>query len=77
MASWISYVAGYDLGCTIFVANTTDHAQEYALMAELRAGAAVISEEALPVFGLTKFTVEPGDLSNWMEPFASAIAMLF
>jgi hypothetical protein len=61
MASWISYVAGYDLGCTIFVANTTDHAQEYALMAELRAGAAVISEEALPVFGLTKFTVEPGD----------------
>jgi hypothetical protein len=30
-------------------------------MAILSSGATVISEEALPVFGLTKFTVDPGD----------------
>ena len=61
LASWISYAAGYDLGCTIFVANTTDQAQEYALIVVLSSGATVISEEALPVFGLSKFTVDPGD----------------
>ena len=61
LAPWIAYAAGYDLGCIIFVANITDQEQEYALMAELRNGTTVISEEALPVFGLTKFTVDPGD----------------
>ena len=35
LAPWITYAAGYDLGCTIYVANPTDQQQEYALMAEL------------------------------------------
>jgi hypothetical protein len=61
LAPWITYAAGYDLGCSIYVANPTDQAQEYALMAEVASGTTVISEEALPVFGYTKFTVDPGD----------------
>jgi hypothetical protein len=61
LAPWITYAAGYDLGCSIYVANPTDQTQEYALLAELTSGTTVISEEALPVFGYTKFTVDPGD----------------
>ena len=33
LAPWITYAAGYDLGCNIFVANPTDTVKEYALMA--------------------------------------------
>ncbi|MDP2731469.1 MAG: hypothetical protein Q8O55_13470 [Dehalococcoidales bacterium] len=62
LAPWIVYDPGYDLGCNIYVANPTDTAKEYALMARLSSGTTVISEEALPVFGYTWFTVEPGDL---------------
>lgn len=57
----VTYVAGLDLGCSIYVANPTDLAKEYALMARLSRGETVISEEALPVFGFTWFTVDPGD----------------
>jgi len=56
-----TYVAGFDLGCSIHVANPTELAKEYALMARLSRGETVISEEALPVFGYTWFKVEPGD----------------
>ncbi len=57
----VTYVAGLDLGCSIHVANPTDLAKEYALMARLSRGETVISEEALPVFGFTWFKVEPGE----------------
>ena len=57
----VTYVSGLDLGCSIHVANPTDLAREYALMARLTRGETVISEEALPVFGFTWFTVDPGD----------------
>ncbi len=62
LAPWIVYAPGYDLGCNIYVANPTDTPKEYALMARLSSKTTVISEEALPVFGYTWFTVEPGDL---------------
>lgn len=62
LAPWIVYAPGYDLGCNIYVANPTDTAKEYALMARLSRDTTLISEEALPVFGYTWFTVEPGDL---------------
>jgi len=62
LAPWIAYAAGYDLGCIIYVANPTDQEQGYVLMAELSSGTTVISEEALPVFGSAKFTVDPGDV---------------
>ena len=62
LAPWIVYTPGYDLGCNIYVANPTDTAKEYALMARLSRGATVVSEEALPVFGYTWFKVDPGDL---------------
>ena len=62
LAPWIVYDPGYDLGCNIYVANHTNTAKEYALMARLSRDTTVISEEALPVFGYTWFTVEPGDL---------------
>jgi len=61
LAPWMAYAAGYDLGCTIYVANPTDQQQEYALITQLTSGTTVISEESLPVFGHAKFTVDPGD----------------
>ena len=61
LAPWIVYAAGYDLGCTINIANPGDQPQEYALMAELTSGSTIISDESLPVFGHAKFTVDPGD----------------
>ena len=57
----VTYIAGFDLGCSIHVANPTEAEKEYALMARLSRGETVISEEALPVFGYTWFKVEPGD----------------
>jgi hypothetical protein len=62
LAPWIVYDPGFDLGCNIYVANNTSTAKEYALMARLSRGSMVISDEALPVFGYTWFTVDPGDL---------------
>ena len=58
---WITYEPGYDLGCSIYVANPADTEKEYALMARLSQDSTVISEEALPVFGYTWFKVDPGD----------------
>jgi hypothetical protein len=61
---WLTYSPGFDLGCTIYVANPTDSEKEYALMARLSRGGTVISEESLPVFGYAWFTVAPGDFSQ-------------
>jgi len=61
---WMTYVPGFDLGCSIYVANPTDAEKEYALMARLTRGETVISEESLPVFGYAWFTVAPGDFSR-------------
>ena len=58
---WIVYAAGYDLGCTIYVANPTDTEKEYTLMSRLSSNEAVISEEAVKVFGLAWFKVDPKD----------------
>ena len=43
------------------MANNTDTAKDYALMARLSRDNTKLSEEALPVFGHTWFTVDPGD----------------
>lgn len=61
LAPYIVYAPGFDIGCNIYVANPTDTAQEYALMARLSRDTTKISEEALPIFGYTWFTVEPHD----------------
>jgi len=61
LAPWITYEPGYDLGCSIYVANPGDAEKEYTLMARLSREGAVISEEVLPVFGYTWFKVAPGD----------------
>ena len=61
LAPWITYEPGYDLGCSIYVANPSDTQKEYALMSWLSQSGAVISEEVLPVFGYSWFKVEPGD----------------
>jgi hypothetical protein len=61
LAPWITYEPGYDLGCSIYVANPSDTEKEYALMARLAQETAVISEEVLPVFGYTWFKVASGD----------------
>lgn len=49
LAPWINYQPGYDLGCSIYVANPTDTEKEYALMARLSRSEAVLSEEGLQV----------------------------
>jgi hypothetical protein len=61
LAPWITYEPGYDLGCSIYVANPGDTEKEYTLMARLSREGVVISEEVLPVFGYTWFKVAPGD----------------
>ncbi|MDD4986510.1 MAG: hypothetical protein PHQ43_12170 [Dehalococcoidales bacterium] len=61
LAPWITYEPGYDLGCSIYVANPGDVEKEYTLMARLSREGVVISEEVLPVFGYTWFKVAPGD----------------
>ena len=61
LSSIVTYIAGLDLGCSIYIANPTEIAKEYALIARLSRNETLISEEALPVFGYTWFKVEPGD----------------
>lgn len=61
LAPWITYEPGYDLGCSIYVANPGDMEKEYTLMARLSRSGAVLSEEVLPVFGYSWFKVSPGD----------------
>ena len=61
LAPWITYEPGYDLGCSIYVANPGDAEKEYTLMARLSRNGAVLSEEVLPVFGYTWFKVASGD----------------
>ena len=58
---WIVYTAGYDLGCTIYVANPTDTEKEYTLMSVLSSNETVLSEEAVKVFGYAWFKVAPKD----------------
>jgi len=64
LAPWITYEPGYDLGCSIYVANPGDVEKEYTLMARLSRSGAVLSEEVLPVFGYTWFKVAPGDFAR-------------
>lgn len=58
---WMTYTPGFDLGCTIYVANPTGLQKEYALMARLSRESTLITEESLPVFGYAWFKVAPGD----------------
>jgi len=58
---WIIYAPGYDLGCTIYVANPTDTEKEYSLISRLSSNETVISEEAVKVFGYAWFKVDPKD----------------
>ena len=61
LSPWIVYTPGYDLGCTIYVANPTETEKEYTLMSQLASGDTVISEEAIKVFGYAWFKVAPKD----------------
>ena len=58
---WITFVAGAELGTTIYVANPSDDDRQYALMAKLASGGQVISEESIVVFGAAWFKVDAGD----------------
>jgi hypothetical protein len=57
----VAYVPGYDLGCTVYVANGTDSRKEYALISQLKRGEQLLLEEAVRVFGHAWFPVESGD----------------
>jgi len=58
---WIAYVAGFDMGCTIYVANNTDAEKEYAMIGRLYRNETLLSEQAILVYDHTWFKVEPGD----------------
>jgi len=58
---WMTYTPGYDLGCSLYVANPTGVEKEYALMARLSREGTLLTEEALPVFGYAWFKVAPSD----------------
>ena len=66
---WLTYTPGFDIGCSIYVANHSDAEKEYALMARLTRDTTVISEEALPVFGYTWFKVDPNDFISPFKKF--------
>ena len=55
LAPWMVYAPGNDLGCNVYVANNTETAKEYALMARLTRGTTIINDEAIPVFGAAWF----------------------
>lgn len=57
----VSYPAGSELGCTIYVANPTDVPRDYCLIARLYSDSTLVSEEAITVYGHTWFTVDAGD----------------
>ena len=61
LPGWLTYSAGYYLGCNIYVANQTGAEKEYALMSKMVRNGTALTEEALPVFGYTWFKVDPGD----------------
>ncbi len=61
LGPWVVYYPGFDLGCTIYVANPTDTEREYALLARLFRNEVLLIEEVLSVYGHTWFTVEEGD----------------
>lgn len=57
----VTYIPDTDIGCTIFVANPSDVGREYSLNSSLLTPeGAVISEEAVTVFGHSWFNVHPG-----------------
>ena len=64
LAPYIVYTSGFDIGCNIYVANPTDTAKEYALMARLSRDTTLISEEALPVYGYTWLRWSQGSLPS-------------
>ena len=70
LAPAIVYSSVSELGATIYVANPTDEAKEYALMARLSSDDTVISEESVRVFGSAWFKVDPGDFIRLHGAFA-------
>ena len=61
---WIVYSAGYDLGCTIYVANPTDVDREYMMMASLTRNGEVVSEFPIRVDEAAWFSVEANNVVN-------------
>ena len=75
---WIAYEPGFDLGCTVYVANHTGEEKEYALIGRLYRNEALLSEEAMVVYGHAWFTVAPGDFIRifWALRFDETHAVL-
>ena len=60
LPGWLTYSAGYDLGCNIYVANQTGAEKEYALMSKMVRNGTALTEEALPVFGYSSLAASAG-----------------
>ncbi len=62
MAPYVTYIAGAEIGVTIYVANPSDEDKEYSLLARLHdANGQLILEEAIPIYGYAWFPVSAGD----------------
>lgn len=61
LAPWVYYLAGYDLGCIIYVVNHTDVEKEYTLLNHVYKDGVLLTEGSLLVDGYAWFTVSPGD----------------
>jgi len=61
LASWIYYIAGYELGCIIYVVNDTDVEREYALISRTYRNGVLQNEGTIQVHGYTWFAVSPED----------------
>ena len=60
LSPYLAYTPGYDIGCTIWVANFTDSPKECSLVARITEDSTLVSEETLLVSGETWFSVGPG-----------------
>ncbi len=66
----INYVPGYDIGCTIFVANHTNIAQEYMLLLSLHREGRPVEESTLRIHQYSWFTLEPGVFTRFYGSLA-------
>ncbi len=65
LAPYVTYIAGAEIGVTIFVANPSDADKEYTLLARLHDPyGQLVLEESIPIFGYAWFPVTAGDFEK-------------
>jgi hypothetical protein len=62
LSSPVSYTAGDQIPCKIYVKNVTANPLEYMLMVKISRGTTTLTEFAVPVDGYAWFNTNPGEL---------------